>query len=129
VEDNPDGRESLSVHLELLGHTVVVAADGAEGLRKGLASPPEVRLVGIGLPVLDGYQVAERLRAAFGREVVLAACTANGESEDYRRAYRAGFDAHLTRPVDPEELVAWLNSQDSRHCRETNGGKSGDEQA
>jgi CheY-like chemotaxis protein len=74
-----------------------------------------------------GYQVAERLRAALGREVVLTACTANGESEDYLRAYRAGFDAHLTKPVDPEELVVWLNAQGSLGAPETSGRHNGDE--
>jgi len=118
VEDNSDGRETLRELLELMGHDVEVAADGAEGLQKGLADPPEVALVDIGLPLLDGYQVAERLREALGPDVVLVAYTAYDQPEDRLRAYRAGFDAHLAKPVDLDELTRWLNRKGARCGRE-----------
>ncbi len=100
VEDNDDGRESLRLLLELLGHQVEVARDGVEGIRKALASPPDVALVDIGLPRMDGYQVAERIRAGLGRKVLLVACTAYTRPEDRERALRSGFDAHLAKPIE-----------------------------
>src|SRR4051812_35070412 len=78
VEDNRDIRNSLRTLIGLLGHQVEVAADGVEGLQKALDLQPRVALIDIGLPGLDGYAVARRLRAAFGREMVLVAYTAYG---------------------------------------------------
>jgi CheY-like chemotaxis protein len=108
VEDHPDGRESLRVLLELFGYRVDVAADGFQGIQKGLAEEPDVALVDIGLPHLDGYQVAAQLRAGLGRKVLLIAYTAYGQPEDRQRALEAGFDAHLVKPVDLVELFGWL---------------------
>jgi signal transduction histidine kinase/CheY-like chemotaxis protein len=104
VEDNPDGRETLRTMLEMWGHRVEVAADGKQGVEVALALRPEVALVDIGLPLLDGYEVARRVRAALGREVYLIALTGYGQPHDHRRAFEAGFDAHLVKPADPEEL-------------------------
>src|SRR5262249_14589155 len=81
VEDNPDGRESLRLLLSLLGHQVDVAADGIEGVRKALAVHPDVALIDIGLPRLDGYEVARRIRAALGPKVVLLAYTAYDDED------------------------------------------------
>ncbi len=111
VEDNRDGRESMRVVLELLGHEVATAADGPDGLEKALALAPEVGLLDIGLPGMDGYQMARQLRKAFGRKIYLIAHTGYGQPEDRRRAYEAGFDAHLVKPADLNELaylLAWL---------------------
>jgi CheY-like chemotaxis protein len=108
VEDNQDGRESMRMLLELLGHTVSAAEDGAAGLAKALEIGPEVALLDIGLPGLDGYQVARLLRYAFGRSIYLIAHTGYGQPEDRRRAFEAGFDAHLVKPVDIDQLVALL---------------------
>jgi CheY-like chemotaxis protein len=105
VEDNVDGRESLRALLEAWGHQVEIAADGLEGIQKALAGQPEIALVDIGLPLMDGYQVAEQLRAVFGHAVFLVACTAYGRWEDRQRSLRAGFDVHLTKPVDLDELA------------------------
>jgi CheY-like chemotaxis protein len=110
VEDNPDGRETLKLLLELCGHQVEEAADGRQGVEKALAWAPEVAVVDIGLPGLDGYEVARRLRAALGGRVVLIALTAYGEPEDRRRAFQAGFDIHLTKPADVGELLGLLAS-------------------
>jgi CheY-like chemotaxis protein len=108
VEDNPDGRESLRTILELYGYRVDVAADGVEGVRKGLELRPRVVLLDIGLPRLDGFQVAERLREAFGHRIKIIACTAYGQPEACQRAVTVGFDAMLIKPLDPEVLADWL---------------------
>jgi CheY-like chemotaxis protein len=105
VEDNPDARESLRFVLRLMGHEVEVAGDGKQGLAKALGWRPEVALLDIGLPGMDGYEVARRTRAALGRGVRLIALTGYGSEEDRRRAFAAGFDFHLTKPADPEELL------------------------
>lgn len=114
IEDNKDGRDMLQLVLELWGHHVEVAANGVEGVKKALESHPEVALVDIGLPYLDGYQVAKRLRADFGCRIFLIACTAYGSPEDRRRSLEAGFDVHLVKPVDLEELDGWLERRKGR---------------
>ncbi|VTT96735.1 histidine kinase : Multi-sensor hybrid histidine kinase (Fragment) OS=uncultured bacterium PE=4 SV=1: HisKA: HATPase_c: Response_reg [Gemmataceae bacterium] len=111
VEDNADGRESLATLLGLMGHRVDVAEDGPSGVEVALAVRPEVALIDIGLPGLDGYAVASRVRAALGRSVFLVALTGHSQPEDRRRAAEAGFDAHLTKPVEPEELQALIADQ------------------
>jgi len=117
VEDNRDGRETMRVLLELQGHKVAIAEDGASGLAKALAWAPEVALLDIGLPGIDGYQVARQLRFAFGRGIYLIAHTGYGQPEDRRKAFEAGFDAHLVKPVDLNELIsllAWLPGKSRR---------------
>jgi len=109
VEDNPDGRESLRMLLELLGYRVEVAQDGYEGVEKALTHHPKVGLIDIGLPGLDGYEVARRLRSALGRSIVLIAHTAYTQPEDRARALEAGFDALLGKPAEPEGLADLLN--------------------
>ena len=111
VEDNPEGREMLQILLQVWGHQVEVAADGLQGVEKGLAWRPEVAVVDIGLPLLDGYQVARRLRAAFGDCILLIALTGYCQSEDRRRAVEAGFDVHLTKPADLDELSRLLTAE------------------
>ncbi len=108
VEDHPDGRESLRILLEVLGHRVEVAGDGVEGLRKALRERPQAVLLDIGLPGLDGFEVARRLRAALGDGIRLLACTAYGRPEDRARAEAAGFDGLLVKPIDLGELDEWL---------------------
>jgi PAS domain S-box-containing protein len=105
VEDNPDIGETLRDLLQLLGHRVDLAADGLHGVQVALATQPDVALVDIGLPGIDGYEVARRLRATeAGRGILLVALTGYGRPEDKDRAIQSGFDAHLIKPVDPEEL-------------------------
>jgi CheY-like chemotaxis protein len=114
VEDNPDARETLQLILEIAGHRVEVAADGATGLEKALALQPEVALVDVGLPRMDGYEVARRIRASRGiRRPYLVALTGYGAPEDRERALEAGFDAHLVKPVDPETLNQVLARPDA----------------
>jgi CheY-like chemotaxis protein len=105
VEDNPEGRQTLQLLLEVWGHQVEAAGDGAEGIQKALAWQPDVAVIDIGLPLLDGYQVARRLRADFGDRIFLIALTAYCQSEDRRRAFEAGFDVHMTKPADLGELA------------------------
>jgi CheY-like chemotaxis protein len=104
VEDNANGRATLCALLQLLGHKVEAAADGLQGVEKALAARPEVALIDIGLPRLNGYEVAQRLRAAFGRKIFLIAYTAYDQPEDHRRASTAGFDAYLVKPVALDDL-------------------------
>jgi len=108
VEDNADGWETLRILLELLGYEVEVAADGVEGLERGLSLRPDVVLLDIGLPRLDGYQLARRLRAVLGEDVFLIAQTGYGQSSDRERAWEAGFNAYLVKPIKVEELSRWL---------------------
>ena len=106
VEDNEDSREMLRVLLTLAGHEVHEAADGPAGLDLARKVTPDVALIDVGLPGLDGYEVARRLRAADeGGAVRLIAITGYGQAEDRQRALEAGFHAHLTKPVSPERLA------------------------
>ena len=114
VEDNVDNRNSLRELLEELGHVVAVARNGIEGVEVALATVPEVALVDIGLPELDGYQVAQRIRAGLGDRVRLIALTGYGQPEDVRRARTAGFDAHLVKPVDLGTLERLLATEPLR---------------
>jgi CheY-like chemotaxis protein/two-component sensor histidine kinase len=104
VEDNADARSTLQTLLNLLGHRVETAATGPEGIDRALASRPQVVLVDLGLPVLDGYEVARKLRAELGGAVRLIALTGYAHEEDRRRAREAGFDAHLVKPVEMDDL-------------------------
>ncbi|WNG53739.1 response regulator [Archangium gephyra] len=109
VEDNADARQSLQDLLETWGHRVEVAADGLRGLELAVQLTPEVALVDIGLPGLDGYRVAEELRAKIGRGIRLVALTGYGGTEDRSRAREAGFDLHLVKPVKPDDLSRLLS--------------------
>jgi signal transduction histidine kinase/ActR/RegA family two-component response regulator len=108
IEDNADGREMLRRMLQLWGHQVEVAADGVQGVRQALEHVPEVALVDIGLPGLDGYGVAHELRSALGRRIYLAAMTGYGPPHDQQRALEAGFDTLFVKPVAPQVLSKWL---------------------
>jgi signal transduction histidine kinase/PAS domain-containing protein/ActR/RegA family two-component response regulator len=117
VEDNPDTAESLIMFLEVLGHRVCPVYDGAAALDAARTSPPDVMLVDIGLPGMDGYEVARRVRRDPGLDrVVLVALTGYGREEDRERAMAAGFDFHLVKPVSPDALhglVARLGGLDA----------------
>jgi CheY-like chemotaxis protein len=119
VEDNADARETLQQLLEMGGHTVRAASDGLAGLQAALTRRPEVALVDIGLPVMDGYEVARRLRAgeAGGERTLLVAVTGYGSPEDRDRALQAGFDEHVVKPIDPrilEQLLAMAGFREGR---------------
>jgi CheY-like chemotaxis protein len=104
VEDSPDARLSLQMLLESEGHTVHTAIDGPSGLDTILQVQPDVALVDIGLPGLDGYRLAERLRSA-GLNTYLVALTGYGRREDKVRARDAGFNAHVTKPPPMDYLL------------------------
>jgi CheY-like chemotaxis protein len=108
VEDNDDARESLCKLLEIAGHRVRTARDGAAGLAVALAGEVDVVLLDIGLPRMDGYEVARRIKEARrgngAQRPFLVALTGYGLAEDRQRALEAGFDAHLVKPMDKTEL-------------------------
>ena len=104
VEDNDDARQMLQAALALGGHEVRTARNGESALALAAESFPDVALIDLGLPDISGYEVARRLRAACGRRMALIALTGYGQADDRRRAFEAGFDAHLTKPVTAERL-------------------------
>jgi PAS domain S-box-containing protein len=108
IDDNEDIRSTLEVLLELAGHRVSLARDGREGLERLLVERPDVALVDVGLPGIDGYELARRARQELGAGVVLIAVTGYGQAEDRRRALAAGFDLHLIKPVNPDDLLRVL---------------------
>ncbi|MCP3099181.1 response regulator [Myxococcus sp. K15C18031901] len=110
VEDNPDARQAMRELLELWGHQVEVAPDGLQGVELALRKPPELALVDIGLPGLDGYRVAAELRSRVGNNIRLVAITGYGGPEGQDRALRAGFDLHLVKPVKPDDLDRLLSN-------------------
>ena len=111
VDDNRDSADSLSVVLRLTGHTVEVAYDGRTGLVAAEAFRPDVLLLDIGMPELNGYEVAERIRAApWGSRIMLVALTGWGQATDRERSAKAGFHVHLVKPVDFAMLTKLLSS-------------------
>jgi CheY-like chemotaxis protein len=105
VEDDEDSREMLQLLLESRGHRVATARDGEGGLARLLADAHDVALLDIGLPGIDGYETARRVRAARPRCATrLVAITGYGQGEDRARALAAGFDAHLVKPVSIADL-------------------------
>lgn len=104
VEDNQDVRDLLRLKLSRLGHSVVDARDGLEGLRVVLAERPDLALVDLGLPGIDGFQLAREVREKIGDDVILVAVSGFGQPEDKRRALEAGFDEHLTKPADVHDI-------------------------
>src|SRR2546427_12386002 len=101
VEDNADAREARRMLLELAGRVVRAAAEGVEALELARAKDPDIALVDIGLPGIDGYEVARRIRAAGDKRPLLIALTGYGQPEDRRRATEAGLDSLLGKPVAP----------------------------
>ena len=105
IEDQADARRALQRLLQVWGHEVSTAEDGVRGLELATSEPPDVALVDVGLPGLDGYEVARRIRATLGDSVHLVALTGYGQPEDRELAYSAGFNVHLIKPVDRDELT------------------------
>ena len=111
ADDNRDSATTLCLLLKLSGHEVYVAHSGAAALETAQQARPEVAIVDIGMPDLSGYEVAERLRhEAWGQAIRLIALTGWGQDADRRRALAAGFDHHVTKPVDPRQLEALIGA-------------------
>jgi CheY-like chemotaxis protein len=106
VDDNVDAADSLAQFLKLAGYQTRVAYDGRTAVEMAEILEPAVVLLDLGLPHLNGHEVARRLRALpWGRNAVLIALTGWGQEDDVQRSRQAGFDEHLTKPVDPEVLL------------------------
>jgi PAS domain S-box-containing protein len=104
AEDIPDAAEMMRMMLEHMGHAVRVARDGQEAVVLAEEFVPQLALLDIGMPRMDGYEAARRIRMALGPDVILVAVTGWGQEEDKRRARLAGFDYHLTKPTEPDHL-------------------------
>jgi PAS domain S-box-containing protein len=115
ADDNRDAADSLAMLMRLEGHEVRVVHDGKQALAGFQELNPEVALLDIGMPELDGYEVARRVRqGTLGRAVILVAVTGWGQESDKARALAAGFNHHFTKPVEPERLLALLRTDLAR---------------
>jgi CheY-like chemotaxis protein/anti-sigma regulatory factor (Ser/Thr protein kinase) len=114
VEDNSDAGEALGMLLELLGHHVRVVQDGARALEAARANIPDIMLVDIGLPGMNGYEFARAVRRDEGlKHLILVALTGYGRPEDTAKTIAAGFDYHLVKPVEPNALSEIVSQFDS----------------
>jgi PAS domain S-box-containing protein len=112
VDDSTDAADSLALLLRLRGQDVRVAYDGPSALALAEATPPDVAFLDLGMPTMNGHELAVRFRAhPLLNRVLLVAVTGLGQPEDRHRSREAGFDHHLTKPVDPEELVRLLSAR------------------
>ncbi len=113
VDDNVDTADGLSKLLALLGHDVKTAYDGLQALEMAKMLWPEVILLDLGLPGVDGYEVARQLRQhECCRSTLMVAISGYGQEEDRRKSKESGFDHHLTKPVDYNALVAVLDERE-----------------
>jgi CheY-like chemotaxis protein len=109
IDDNEDAAQTLGMVLEMSGHEVHLAYDGEQAVAMARDLNPQIALVDIGLPKLNGYGVAQSIRAEpWGEKMVLIALTGWGQEDDKRRALAAGFNFHLTKPVDPDQVDALI---------------------
>lgn len=112
VDDNEDASTSMAELLTLCGYDVRTASDGAKALEAAAQFAPQLVLSDIGLPGMDGYQLAPALRRLAGpRRMVLAAVTGYGQPADRERAITAGFDHHLIKPLEAESLLQFIDAQ------------------
>ena len=109
VDDNHDAADTLAEVLEIMGCRTETAYDGLEGVEKAEQLRPDAVVLDLGMPRLNGYEACERIRAQpWGRHLRVVAVSGWGQQDDRRRSMQAGFDAHLVKPVAPEELLALL---------------------
>ncbi|HEY6065970.1 MAG TPA: response regulator [Thermoanaerobaculia bacterium] len=119
IEDDGDSREGLRNLLQVWGHEVDVAEDGVRGIEKAMSLRPRVALIDVGLPGMDGYAVASRLRELLGsEEIFLIAVTGFSQAEDLQRAIESGFDAHLSKPINYSRLSSLLAEGNFRKAAE-----------
>jgi PAS domain S-box-containing protein len=113
ADDNPDVAESFEVMLQMFGHDVRTAFDGMEALERAEEFRPDVIVLDVGMPKLDGYETARRIRQQpWGQDVVLIAVTGWGNEKDKNQSAEAGFDIHLVKPVDADTILKSLNTID-----------------
>ncbi len=118
ADDIPDAAEMMRLMIECMGHEVRVAADGAQAVTIAREFSPQIALLDIGMPRMNGYEAARHIRSELGGRVYLVALTGWGQEEDQRRAQAAGFDRHLTKPAEPAVLEALIASvAESRYER------------
>jgi CheY-like chemotaxis protein len=113
VDDNRDAAEMLAELLRAAGHEVVVAFDGPSALDTLGGFLPDIALLDIGLPVMDGYDLARKLKAALPAMPRLIAISGYGQEHDHRRSQEAGFDAHLVKPVHAAQVLAVVDGTPS----------------
>lgn len=107
--DNKDGADSLEIMLRIMGNDIRIAYDGQEGVELADEFRPDVALLDIGLPNLNGYEACRHIRErTWGKEIVVIAMTGWGREEDRRRSHEAGFDHQMVKPVDPSSLMKLL---------------------
>jgi CheY-like chemotaxis protein len=124
VDDNRDAAQMLQDLLEIHGHEVCIAYDGPTALGLAGEFAPDVALLDIGLPVMDGYEVATQLRRAVERPVRLIAVSGYGMQRDRARSDDAGFERHLVKPVSIEDLTEALSDDpEDRSGTQTTGGQ------
>lgn len=119
VEDNEMNRDMLSRRLKCKGFDVMCAGDGLQGVEKGLADPPDLILMDLGMPVLDGWEAARRFRAQDStKQIPIIALTAHAMETDRRKALDYGFNAFATKPIDFQKLLqvmqAFLNAAEKQ---------------
>jgi CheY-like chemotaxis protein len=111
ADDNRDAADSLALLLRMDGHDVTVVNDGQEALRAFTTVQPQVALLDIGMPKMDGYEIARQVRqSSFGQAVTLIAVTGWGQDGDKARALAAGFNHHFTKPIEPDRLTELMRS-------------------
>jgi CheY-like chemotaxis protein len=111
ADDNADSAESMGMLLRLMGNDVRIASDGLEAVEQAAKFQPDIVLMDIGMPRLDGYEAARRIRnQSWSRDTLLVAVTGWGPSDDSDEATAAGFDRHFTKPLDPAELRRLVGS-------------------
>jgi CheY-like chemotaxis protein len=109
VDDNRDSADTLGMLLRIMGNETRTAYDGQQGLEAASEFRPDVTLLDIGLPKINGHEACRRIREQpWGRAMVLIAVTGWGQEEDLRRSHEAGFDRHLVKPVDTGALMKML---------------------
>jgi DNA-binding response OmpR family regulator len=118
VDDNKDAADTLAMMLQLAGHEVRVAHGGSAALAVAHSFRPEVAILDIGMPDMNGYELATALRGqSWAAGIYLIALTGWGQEGDRQRAREAGFDQHMTKPLDPEALDSFLASMDVRYLQ------------
>jgi CheY-like chemotaxis protein len=122
ADDNPDVVESFQIMLRILGHDVQTAQDGLEAIEKAEKFRPDVIVLDVGMPMLDGYETATRIRQQpWSREVVLIAVTGWGNEKDKLKSAAAGFNIHLVKPVDATTILEALDQLDTSNAGQPNG--------